>query len=450
VKWKFVSAFLVSFLILSADGLSAQILEIAPQRIMADESTVIRVTGLQPNERVSIQASLIDGAGANWTAEAEFVADPQGTVDVSKQSPVAGSYKEVSAMGLVWSMMPTDKHVEAYLPPKDLGPQTIKFVLLRNNVKAAEATLVQLNLADGVQQIKVEGQLHGELFLPASKGPFPGVLVLGGSEGGVPRAKAAWLAAHGYAALALAYFRHEGLPEQLQAIPLEYFGKAVGWMMQNRDISPEHIAVMGTSRGGELALQLGSMYPEIKAVIAYVPSNVRRGACCGGTVWTDRGKCCRGRIFGYAWTWHAQPLPFLPFQDRTPQDIMDATIQVEHTHGPILLIAGQNDGIWDSPTMTKAIVGRLKQTHFAYDVERYDYDHAGHRAGRPQIVPSWHSEIRNPVSGNEMEQWGGSAEGDAHSSLDSIPKVLDFLNRHLQNTAPASTAKLHAELSVSK
>ncbi|HEY1462155.1 MAG TPA: acyl-CoA thioester hydrolase/BAAT C-terminal domain-containing protein [Terriglobales bacterium] len=155
-------------------------------------------------------------------------------------------------------------------------------------------------------------------------------------------------------------------------------------------------------------------------------------------------------MFGYAWTWHAQPLPFLPFQDRTPQDIMDATIQVEHTHGPILLIAGQNDGIWDSPTMTKAIVGRLKQTHFAYDVERYDYDHAGHRAGRPQIVPSWHSEIRNPVSGNEMEQWGGSAEGDAHSSLDSIPKVLDFLNRHLQNTAPASTAKLHAELSVSK
>ena len=37
--------------------------------------------------------------------EAEFVADEHGVVDVSKQQPVGGSYKGISAMGLIWSMM---------------------------------------------------------------------------------------------------------------------------------------------------------------------------------------------------------------------------------------------------------------------------------------------------------------------------------------------------------
>jgi len=63
-----------------------------------------------------------------------------------------------------------------------------------------------------VRRAQVTGKLHGYLFLPAGKGPYAAVLVLGGSEGGVPQAKAEWLARHGYAALALAYFRYEGLP----------------------------------------------------------------------------------------------------------------------------------------------------------------------------------------------------------------------------------------------
>jgi dienelactone hydrolase len=99
----------------------------------------------------------------------------------------------------------------------------------------------------------------------------------------MPVRKAAWLASRGYAALALAYFRYDGLPPRLEGIPLEYFGSALAWMTQRPEISSDHIAVVGTSRGGEPALQLGSMFPEIKAVVAYVPSNVRLPACCGNT-----------------------------------------------------------------------------------------------------------------------------------------------------------------------
>ena len=106
---------------------SAQTLEVIPNRVLLDESAVIRASGLEPNERISIQAELVDGADESWSSQAEFIADAQGAVDTSKQAPVKGSYDEVSAMGLIWSMKPAAKHVASYQPPRDLGSQIIKF-----------------------------------------------------------------------------------------------------------------------------------------------------------------------------------------------------------------------------------------------------------------------------------------------------------------------------------
>jgi dienelactone hydrolase len=387
--------------------------------VLVDEVAMIRAEGLAPNERVSIQADLVDGANEPWAAQAEFVADAQGVVDTSKQAPVKGSYNEVSPMGLVWSMKPNGKHVGSYRAERDLGAQMISFELLRNGQKAASAQLEQLSVSDGVKRVNIEGQLHGVLLVPAGEGPHPGVLVVGGSEGGMPLRRAAWLASHGYTAVALAYFRYENLPHFLEGIPLEYFRGALGWMMRRQEISSEHIAVVGTSRGGELALQLGSMFPDIKAVVAYVPANVRFPACCGNTA------------MPYAWTWQGEPLAFVPRGAlRNPESAMEAAIAVEHTHGPILMIAGEDDGVWESSRMTDAVVERLKRAHFAYACERLSYRHAGHRAGRPEIVPTWHGVLRNPTSGRE-ENLGGNSQGDAESSLDAIPKVLDFLRQSL-------------------
>jgi dienelactone hydrolase len=397
----------------------SQILQVNPDRALMDEVAVIRASGLVPNERVSIRADLVDGAGVPWSSQADFVADAQGAVDTSRQAPVKGSYNEVSAMGLVWSMKPGAKHVESYRAPRTLAAQTIDFHLIRNGQPAASATLEQLGVGEGVQRIVVDGRIHGVLLMPAGTGPHPGVLVLGGSEGGLMVRKAAWLASRGYAALALAYFRYDDLPPRLEAIPLEYFWTALAWMMQRPDIAVDHIAVMGTSRGGELALQLGSMFPQIKAVVAYVPANVRYPACCGNT-----------RV-PYAWTWQGRPLAFVfPRMFRDPGASIPASIAVEHTHGPILLISGDDDGVWDSTGMSEAVAVRLKQAHFPYPYEHLRYRHAGHRAGRPEIVPTWHGRIRNPTSGTE-ENLGGSVEGDAESSLDAIPKVLEFLHASL-------------------
>jgi len=262
--------------LLACGGLvCAQTLEVNPSHVMADQTTVIRAAGLEPGEHVSIHADLDDGLGHHWSSHADFVADEQGVVDVSRQAPVGGSYKEVSAMGFIWSMTPEQKSVPFYAAPRNLGPQVVEF-----RMKGKVARLEQISITQGMQVIPVhEGALRGRLFLPAGKQPSPGMLVLGGSNGGMAVRQAAWLASHGFAAFALAYFRFEDLPEMLEAIPLEYFGQALEWMMHRPEIVPNRIGVLGTSRGGELALQLGSMYPEISAVVAYVPANVRYPSC---------------------------------------------------------------------------------------------------------------------------------------------------------------------------
>ena len=397
--------------------LGAQTLEITPSRVMVDESATIRVTGLGPQKHVTIDAALTDGAGEPWASTAEFVADESGVVDVAKQAPVKGAYHGVSATGLIWSMMPTAKDVHGYQPPREFGVETISFQVMADGKQIARGQLEQMAIREGVRQIKLKGALHGVFFVPEGTGQHPGVLVVGGSEGGVPQRKAAWLASHGYAALALAYFHYEDLPRSLENIPLEYFGEALSWMMQRPEVVPDKIAVMGTSRGGELALQLGSMYPQIHAVVAYVPANVRYPACCG-------------RTMGPAWTWKGQPLAYVVPRMRQQDFVRDAAaaIPVEQTHGPILVLSGESDGVWESQAMTDAVMHRLKQANFTYRYERLNYPHAGHRVGAPGIMPAWTGGVSHPISGESMN-FGGTTQGNAESSLDATPKVLEFLQQ---------------------
>jgi hypothetical protein len=198
---------------LAASGL-AQTLEVSPARVLVDEPATIRASGLAPNERVVIRAALVDGADERWESHADLTADTEGHAQ--------------AGMELVLSMMPASKKTGRYLAPRDFGPQTIGFQLIRNGATVATAQLEQIAMADGVRRVPLhEGALRGMLFVPPGEGPHPGILVLGGSEGGMPARRAAWLASHGYAALALAYFRYEDLPPLLAGIPLEYFGSAL-------------------------------------------------------------------------------------------------------------------------------------------------------------------------------------------------------------------------------
>jgi len=115
-----------------------------------------------------------------------------------------------------------------------------------------------------------------------------------------------------------------------------------------------------------------------------------------------------------------------------------AEIEVEHTQGPILMISGESDGVWESASMADSAVNRLQHEHFAFEVVHLKYPHAGHVAGRPDISPAYSGPGMNPVSGQPTNM-GGTPQGNAESTLDAIPKVLDFLKKSL--SAPATNRR---------
>jgi dienelactone hydrolase len=431
----------VLLIVVSTTRLPGEVHFDIPQRdVLIDERIPIAVTGLTPQAAVTIQ--LRGGANDEWTSSATFVADGSGAVDLTTMAPIHGSYKETDAMGLFWSIerhrarspepvitdRDDDEEDEAGTPESwtltaDVGGQTV-----------ARTTIRRRGVAEGVRPTPVRANgLVGTFYAPPGAGPHPAMIVLGGSEGGIPGAvgHAGGLASRGYAALALGYFGAEGLPRMLSNIPLEYFGSAISWLAAQPSVDANHIGVIGGSRGAELALLLGSLYPRLHVVVAYMPSNV-----------VVRG-CCDPRTWFYAWTVGGRPVATMPPPGRRdPIEAQRAEIQVERINGPVLLVSGKDDGVWPSSESAAKIVARLQQHHFSFPYESLVYDHAGHGITRPYTPTTSLTGRRNPTSGRVVNR-GGTPSGTARAREDSWQKMVAFVGRAL---ASGSTSGANASL----
>lgn len=401
--------------------------EIPARDVLIDERIPITLSGLMP--RATVVIHLRGGENDEWTSNATFVADAGGTVDVTTMAPIRGSYKEVDAMGLFWSI---ERHrgrdYTAVAADQDDDedeagtPESWTLTAEVDNQAVARTTVRRRSIGQGVRvtPIRTNG-LVGTLYEPPGAGKHPAMIVLGGSEGGIPRAvgHAGGLASRGYTALALGYFGAEGLPRMLSNIPLEYFGTAIAWFAAQPSVDPDHIGVIGASRGAELALLLGSGYPRLHVVVAYMPSNV-----------VIRG-CCDPRTWFYAWTVGGRPIAAMPPPGRRdPLEAQHAEIQVEKINGPVLLVSGKDDGVWPSSESAAKIVARLQQHHFSFPYESLVYDHTGHGITRPYTPTTNLNGRRNPTSGRIVSR-GGTPSGTAKAREDSWQKMLAFVGRAL-------------------
>lgn len=92
----------------------------------------------------------------------------------------------------------------------------------------------------------------------------PLIIGLGGSEGGNAWATDRWAVLRnqfidkGYAFLAVGYFGAEGTPPVLDGIALEDIHRAITTAASNPRVDQDRIAMVGGSRGADLALLLGS------------------------------------------------------------------------------------------------------------------------------------------------------------------------------------------------
>lgn len=406
---------------------------ISPRSALIDAPVALRITGLPPQQEVSLAATVTSAAGT-YRSFAAFLSDVRGAVDVASQAPLSGTYSDPDAMGLFWSMTlapgttpasPSPTRVFAVSPP-----WAIAFTASVGGTMVASATIERQFVDPAVTRIPVSDQgLVGTLFLPAGPGPHPGILSWGGSSGGYAESQAALLASHGYAALALAYFGVPPLPENLLNIPLEYFETAITWLQAHAGVNGERLAVVGTSRGGELALLVGATFPQIKAVVGYVPS---------GVVWPGNDNSGRPQP-GPAWIYRGMPLPFVTtarsyFGTRyaDPTDLARATIPVEQINGPVLLISGEDDALWPSTQLAQVAMDRLAQHRHPYPDKHLHYAGAGHLIGQPYRPTTALTAGYNPTVGT-AEAYGGNAKGYAAAAADSWPQALSFLRDSIGN-----------------
>jgi hypothetical protein len=240
---------------------------------LVDEPVGLVVAGARPGSEVAVRAT-VEVAGAVHQARATFDADQAGVVDTARQASRAGSYTGVDPFGLWWSGQPVGP---SRRPPS--APLTAR-VQAATAGRMAEAVLERHWLTLGATATPVrEPGVWGLFARPAGDGPFPGVVCFGGSSGGLAAA-AAWapvLASHGFATLAIAYFGVPGLPGALVGIEVEVVERAAAWLLGRPDVRGGRVAVVGMSRGSELALLAGTLLDRVGAVVAFAPSGVSWG-----------------------------------------------------------------------------------------------------------------------------------------------------------------------------
>ena len=174
----------------------------------------------------------------------------------------------------------------------------------------------------------------------------PAVLVLGGSEGGLPGGLLpALLASSGYPALGVAYFGEPGLPQTLSRIPLEYFAGALRWLARQPGVNPARIAVLGVSRGSEAAqlLRCGDTpiwcMPSSPQYPATSPSAPTLAAPARPGPYTARRSPTPGNS-----------------TNPSPTDNPAAVIPDQRIQGPVFLDCGEADQTWTSCPYAQAIL----------------------------------------------------------------------------------------------
>ncbi len=352
-------------------------LSVTPAAALMDAPVHLTVAGLASHEHVAVR----DGKRS-----VELAADAAGRIDVTG----------TASLRLLW-----------LLDPRGAGRMTL-------DVLGTHTTITRLarspNLRMRLLRPKADG-FYGDFFAPPQAREKPGILLFGGSEGGLSTtAEAALYASHGYPTLALAYFGEQGLPPNLHRIPLEYFATALRWLARQPGVDPAKLVVDGISRGSEAAQLLGMDYPQlVHAVIAMVPDN---GSVCGITPFT--GKVGSAHCVGAAWTFDGKAVPYARFAGpANPYPFHD-----ERINGPVFLDCGGFDELWLSCPMAQAIASRLLARHFSHRMTFLDYPQAGHGVG--SLLPY-------PPGRLSAALEGFNADSNPIADANGRPRLLRFL-----------------------
>ena len=373
--------------LVSRGGSDAASVRLEPRNGLLDAPLRMEVDGADPDAPIHLTLSSRSTDGVLWSGSRTVRADDDGRISVDGGALLA-------------SLRPTGvgDSPKLGLFPRD-DAVTLRVEARAGERVLGEASAVRRMVADGVSSIELTAERDG-LVAHYWTGP-PGarrttaVLALGGSEGGYGNGlQARLLAAHGSPVRQLAYCGAPGLPQELRRIPLEYLARALRWLHARPGV--DDVIVVGASRGGELALLVGSTYPAlVQAVAAYAPGYA---------------------VVPGSWTRGGEPVPSAA--DPDPR------IPVERVGGPVLLVAGAADQVWNAAYAVSAVAERREE--HGEQTDGLTFPDAGH--GITIAVPYLPFPTEFTLNGFTLVS-GGTRQADALARNAAWTRLLALLDR---------------------
>lgn len=299
--------------------------------------------------------------------------------------------------------------------------------------------------ATAIEETAIAGFPRAKLYRLPGDVPRPVVVILPGAEGGDGGGKrfGPILARLGYAAVSLPYYSPNwgsyGPPPEFPDLPGSFIDIRVdqladlrATLAKLRGVDVERFGLFAGSKGSEFALIAASNYPWIDAVVAYAPSDL---------VWEGWGvEMLEAEGTRSSFSFAGKPLPFMPYRGFVegllagpaadlraihengradhPGREAAARIPVESYRGPLMLIAGDDDHLWNSGRMARNIAAARKAKGLA--TEALIYPEAGHD------LAGGSAEERVDPRG------GGNPAANAKARADSWPKIVAFLQAVLR------------------
>uniref|UniRef100_A0A3P8TYZ1 Acyl-CoA thioesterase 19 n=1 Tax=Amphiprion percula TaxID=161767 RepID=A0A3P8TYZ1_AMPPE len=391
------------------DSQRSPFLSVHPSRGLMDEKFIILVQKALPGFQLTIHASYHCEDGNSWEAFAHYTADAGGTVNVSQDTSLGGTYSGVEAMGLLWSLRPV---------PGSKPGLRIHYHCQRRRTSRLPWSVGYM--APGVHRIPItEEGLTATLFLPAGPGPFPGLLDLWGGAGQLVEYRAALLASHGIASLALDYLTSKVTVETGKTVDNQYFETAYRVLQKHPQVCGSRIAMLGLSSAPvsplkwlctpRCAVCIGGSHVQpvdgsVEQVLGYMNTEKTRFSEQNETIFRDL----------------LLPIPTDP----------SLKVDVSTTNNcALLLVVGEDDQNWPAAESAKDMKEMMERAGNSHLLTILSYPKTGHRI-EPPYTPHVRAGIFRTVD-TLMALWGGQTVEHSHAQEDAWKKILVFLRENL-------------------
>ncbi|MGP3483766.1 alpha/beta hydrolase [Streptococcus agalactiae] len=368
-----------------------------------------------------INAPMTLSTSMPWCSSGEFISDSTGKIDLTKTKSKWNTSEGGAAMGLFFNARPKfTKRMKLKDSLADIPEHRCYQVVIRclkdsKIVVRTHFTRYYLDLGLSSRNI-IERDFQGRLFYD-SKSSYskPAIIVVSGSDGRIEKAQniAQLLANRGYVTLAVAYFGLNGLPRDLNKIPLESIISAKHYLLDLPFVDKNNIGLYGRSKGAELVLTAESKQNTVKAIALNSPTHVNFEGIKGkmnskSSSWTYQGAELLYHKFSYR-----EFLSKVIFKRKLKINSCEK-IDISKIKSSLFILASKNYEIWDAYESAIEISSR----YVGQKLDIKYYNNTGHML---------------TVAYQPNSRYSNNWENILGESIDSWEETITFFDRELKN-----------------